>query len=832
MAPALHRRPAGPGAGGKQLRGKGGKMKKRKGSHAPAGRTKSGNTGTEGGKRFSVKKQGKKIRPHASGKSKGREQKQKNAKAAGCRDAKKTSQASRTSDRDELKAWEFQSRKGNKQKASFQTKNPGSVEEQESASAATAKHRPRSGVKPAKQRKSFEEQLREYLDEQTGRTGKAAGSGAETSHAGAGERKTRTAFCGENGEEENQQAAESQDASAAVESLSVSKKRKLMSEMKLSHRNEDAGYIKQCFRLYGHLLATRPEQQNSGTPQVAERVKDLFDFILPRVREGDRHLCTSRALQALLKFGSKEQRQQLWTILKGDFAELCMGKTMCQVAMKFYLYGDRATQEEISQLLSRNKEIFFSKFGARVWEYVYTSTKSARGQQQMLNAVVLPPLAMVRHPEYQEAPTFFDLFEKFDVETRKLTMEHIASLLQKFVDKELLDKAPVHRMLKIYTQLANEEQINALLQMTVEGFLRLASTKDGVDAMVRLLGYATAKQRKAIVKEMKKVMVSMTTNPVDYLLVLRLLCTVDDTKLLRDVLIKELTKDMGAIAFDPQGYFVLLQLLDTSSEPCKHLPLHTRQMLQLPAPTSLKPFDLRIGELRGPIVEALEKELEETAGRSSSNSSLSSSPPKKLRKSNVGMKKRADAEPSDGDGEQEGDDEAEETQKRKSTFKAWLENQYASRVFLEFVKVTKSPKILQLLLGELSNDATLLRSFVDHPQTQRLLSSLVKQADETWEVTGSPERPTEQDKGKSKQSFIEALWRVLAPHLSAVLASRGVFLATDILQASRRLNAKTLEKQIVQVLEGDVLKQARESVQAQGLSTAGLHVLSSKLKEN
>nr|CEL77675.1 TPA: hypothetical protein BN1205_099570 [Toxoplasma gondii VEG] len=806
-------------------------MKKRKESPAPAGRTKSGNRSTEGGKRFSVKKQGKKFRPHASGKNKGREQKQKNAKAAGSRDAKKTPQASRTSDGDELKVWAFQKEKGKKQKASVQTKNLGSVEKGQSASAARAKPKPRSGMKPAKQRKSFEEQLREYLDEQTGRTGKAAGKEAETSQAGAGERKTGTAFCGEKGEEGNEQAAESQDASAAVESLSVSKKRKLMSEMKLSHRNEDAGYIKQCFRLYGHLLATRPEQQNSGTPQVAERVKDLFDFILPRVSEGDRHLCTSRALQALLKFGSKDQRQQLWTILKGDFAELCMGKTMCQVAMKFYLYGDRATQEEISQLLSRNKEIFFSKFGARVWEYVYTSTKSAKGQQQMLNAVVLPPLAMVRHPDYQEAPTFFDLFDKFDVETRKLTMEHIASLLQKFVDKELLDKAPVHRMLKIYTRLANEEQINAVLQMTVEGFLRLASTKDGVDAMVRLLGYATAKQRKAIVKEMKKVMVSMTTNPVDYLLVLRLLCTVDDTKLLRDVLIKELTKDMGTIAFDPQGYFVLLQLLDTSSEPCKHLPLHTRQMLQLPAPTSLKPFDLRIGELRGPIVEALEKELEETAGRSSSDCSLSS-PPKKLRKTNVGMKKHADAEPSESGGEQGGDDAAEETEKRKSTFKDWLENQYASRVFLEFVKVTKSPKILQFLLGELSNNATSLRSFVDHPQTQRLLSSLVKQADETWEVAGSPERPTGQDKGQSKQSFIEALWLVLAPHLSTVLASRGVFLATDILQASRRLNAQNLEKQIVQVLEGDVLKQARESAQAQGLSTAGLNVLSSKLKEN
>ncbi|CBZ55331.1 conserved hypothetical protein [Neospora caninum Liverpool] len=837
MAPAaLHRRPAGRGAGGKQARGgKDLKLKKGKGSSA-AGRSKGKKGAVEGGKRFSVKKKGKKSRPHASGQKKA-EQKQKHAKSAGSgrvagrKEAgeKKRPQANRTSAGDELEEWDFREGRG-KEKKAFPQKKRASSDKRRSASASGEKpakeRKPRAGEKPAKKKKSFEEQLREYLDEQAGRTGKRAGDAQETSPAPRSEKEVQTASAEKGGGVET----ETQDASSAVDSLSVSKKRKLMNEMKLSHRNEDAGYIKQCFRLYGQLLATRPEQQNAGTPQVAERVKDLLEFILPRVKEGDRHLCTSRALQALLKFGSKEQRLQLWAILKDDFAELCLGKTVCQVAMKFYLYGDKETQEEITQLLSRNKDIFFSKFGSRVWEYVYTGTKSAKGQQQMLNAVMLPPLAMVRHPDYQEAPTFFELFEKFDVETRKLTMEHIASLLQKFVDKELLDKAPVHRMLKIFTRLANEEQLNAVLQMTLEGFLRLAATKDGVDAMVRLLGYATAKQRKSVVKEMKKVMVSMTTNPVDYLLVLRLLCTVDDTKLLRDVLIKELTKEIGTIAFDPQGYFVLLQLLDTSSEPCKHLPLHTRQMLQLPSPTSLKPFDVRVGELRAPIVEALEKELEEAAERPSTASLCS--PPKKMRKNHLGMKASAEAEPSEGEGQQEGDNGAEETEKTKGAFKDWLENQYASRVFVEFLKVTKSPKILELLIGELGNDEKSLRGFVDHPHTQRLLSSLVKQADETWEVAGSPERSTEHSDGNSRPSFIGSLWLVLAPRLSAVLASRGVFLATDILQASRRLHAKALEKQIVQALEGDALQQARKTVQAEGLSTAGLDMLSSKLKEN
>ncbi|PFH34378.1 hypothetical protein BESB_075300 [Besnoitia besnoiti] len=825
---AAIRRAAGRGPGG----GKGAKGKKGKSFRAGGGPKKHGKSAAgsaAGEKKLGVKKRGKKPgSAFSADRKKGKGKPGPTAKKGPEGGRGKTKEnVHRKANGDELRAWDEKQNAGGKQcdrrkmhaeGKPFASKGKvGTLAEGGKTLGETRKERGDKNAPLKKKKKSFEEQLQEFLDEQEGRTKKRT---RETEQGDASvpeeERPAPSA--------PDSKAAEGHEGSAGegstqLGSLSVSKKRKLMNEMKLSHRNEDAGYIKQCFRLYGQLLAARPEQQNADTPEVAQRVKALFDFVLPRVKAGDRHLCTSRALQALLKLGSKTQRQQLWAILKENFAELCMGRTSCQVAMKLYLYGEKETQEEISRLISGNKDIFFSKCGARVWEYVYTATKSAKGQQHLLNAVMLPPLAIVRHPDFQAAPNFPSLFEKFNAETRKLTLEHISSVLQKCVDKELLDKAPVHRILKFFTQLADEAQLTATLQMTLEGFLRLASTKDGVEAMVRLLGYATAKQRKIIVKEMKKVVVSMTTNAVDYLLVLRIFCTVDDTKLVRDSLIKEMTKDIGGIAFDAQGYLVLLQLLDTSSDGSKYLPPHGRQMLQLPSPTSLKPLDARLRELRDPIVEALTREVVESAEKPDTPTAS----PDKCRKPAAGKRGAPEdlaSAQAEADGADAGDSAAEKT---SSSFQDWLENPHASRVFLELLKITKCPKILQALLGALGKDEAQLRGLVDHPRTQRLLCNLVKHADETWKMA--------EDGEDANSSFVEALWRVLEPHVAMVLASRGVFVATDVLQAARRLNDQKLAEQMVRVLGGDALKQARQNAQTQGLSTAGLDVLSSKLTE-
>lgn len=62
-----------------------------------------------------------------------------------------------------------------------------------------------------------------------------------------------------------------------------------------------------------------------------------------------------------------------------------------------------------------------------------------------------------------------------------------------------------------------------------------------------MLGFATAKERKGFVKGLKQHCVAFATNAVDCVLLLRLLLTVDDTKLLSEQILKARlhTRDRG-----------------------------------------------------------------------------------------------------------------------------------------------------------------------------------------------------------------------------------------------------------------------------------------------
>ncbi|CDI74920.1 hypothetical protein, conserved [Eimeria praecox] len=62
-----------------------------------------------------------------------------------------------------------------------------------------------------------------------------------------------------------------------------------------------------------------------------------------------------------------------------------------------------------------------------------------------------------------------------------LLSETLNSNVQKFVDKELLNKVYVHRILKGYCNVASSEQLSALWKTVAEGALQLATTKDGVE---------------------------------------------------------------------------------------------------------------------------------------------------------------------------------------------------------------------------------------------------------------------------------------------------------------------------------------------------------------
>lgn len=393
--------------------------------------------------------------------------------------------------------------------------------------------------------------------------------------------------------------------------LSGSKRRKLLRLVMNSRTADDKVFVHQAYQLYNDILRSiRTAEGPEGPPlkhankTLKSRVAKAISFLEEPLARKDRHSCTARLAQICLKHADEESRAKLWEILFDDFVEFCGCKSFHHVAMKLFLYGTDEQKTRIVNKLASRKDIALTKFGATVWEYIYTAQKNSVAQQKLLNCLMLEPSVLVAVPKASECHSFSQVVALLSETQRTQALENVGNLVQKFVDKELLNKAHVHRITRGICSVASPEQLTAIWKTVAEGALHLATTKDGVEALVRLLGYASAKERKTVVKALKQHCVAFATNPVDSPLLLRLLMTVDDTKLLTDHIIKELMPAALQLAFDPYGHLVLLQLLHPEGI-CKQLPAHYQELLALPSPTSLKASLARQGELRPPVVAAL-----------------------------------------------------------------------------------------------------------------------------------------------------------------------------------------------------------------------------------
>ncbi|CAK0865329.1 unnamed protein product, partial [Prorocentrum cordatum] len=157
-----------------------------------------------------------------------------------------------------------------------------------------------------------------------------------------------------------------------------------------------------------------------------------------------------------------------------------------------------------------------------------------------------------------------------------------------------------------FCEHAGEEQLRELAEKCCGGAPYLLSSKPGAEALLRLLGAANAKQRKAFCRDIKGKFVALATNAVDFPWV-RLATTVDDTVLLTKTMFAEWAADLDTIAEDKYGHKVLAWFF-RPDDPHIFSP-YERSCIALPSPTSLKAADARRTELvralRPPLRTAL-----------------------------------------------------------------------------------------------------------------------------------------------------------------------------------------------------------------------------------
>lgn len=382
---------------------------------------------------------------------------------------------------------------------------------------------------------------------------------------------------------------------------------------------------KQVTKLFSELI--KPERSRTG----AEVVKDILAVLGQRPSSLAQYCSRdigSRVIQACLKWGSNQQRRHLFSELKADVPKLAVDRYGHVVVLKLLRYisrtaGQRKPTEEEKKVRMQNLREFLECFrgknlhatfyhrqGCRVINAIYYSEAvSAKEKRRLLHDVAVPQSVALIRRESPGNRTLKQVLHAEDLtqEQRGTIMSHLREAAERAVDKELLANDIVHLVFEAFCADASEAQLRNLADKCMAGVPYLLSSKPGAEALLRLLGVATSKERKELCRELKGKFHALAMNGVDYLVMMRLTTTVDDTVLMVKTVLAEWLTDLPTLCFDKYGHRVLAWIF-RPDDPHLFSP-YERKCMGLPSPTSLKAAETRRQELlralRAPVRSVL-----------------------------------------------------------------------------------------------------------------------------------------------------------------------------------------------------------------------------------
>lgn len=370
---------------------------------------------------------------------------------------------------------------------------------------------------------------------------------------------------------------------------------------------------KEVTKLYGELI-------NPGRERKAEVVVGELLELLKQRKDGLEEYCSkelgSRVVQALLKWGTIKQRRAVLLALKEHIPKLAVDRYGHVVVLKLLAYVSRTSKErkpsdEEKKAQTQNlrdlmesfrgknlHSIFYHRHGCKIVNAIYFSESvKTTEKRRLFHEVAVPVSVAMRRSELPGSKTLRELITATDLsaDQRQAMLSHLREAVEKAVDKELLGYNIVHLMYQVYCEHASEAQLKDLAEKCMPGAPYLLSSKPGAEAMLRLLGVVSAKDRKTLLKDLKGKFPALAMNSVDYLVMMRICSTVDDTVLLGKTMLAEWAEEMEELCFDKYGHRVLAWLFCPGD---KHLfSPYELQSLALPAPTSIKEPEKRRQEL-------------------------------------------------------------------------------------------------------------------------------------------------------------------------------------------------------------------------------------------
>ncbi|CCE66267.1 hypothetical protein TPHA_0P01090 [Tetrapisispora phaffii CBS 4417] len=380
--------------------------------------------------------------------------------------------------------------------------------------------------------------------------------------------------------------ATGENASSHVE------QRKLLKERKMQRKGgSEVQHIKS---LWERLRVKTPPMPRPVREKLSNEIWELAkDCISDLVLKHD----ASRVVQTLVKYSSKERRDQVVNALKGKYYLLATSAYGKYLLVKLLHYGSKQSRQLIiDELHGTLRKLMRHREGAYVVEDLFVLYATNEQRQQMIKEFWGSEYAFFR--ESHKDLTIEEVCES-STEKRNIIARNLITTITASVEKGSTGFQILHAAMREYVKIASEKEITEFIELLQEQLAELVHTPEGADVACTLIAKANAKERKALIKNLKNHADKLIKNEHGNMVFITLLLTVDDTVLVFKSFGPSIKEIFSELVIDKFGrrplLYILLGLDGRFFSPI--LKKELERYIKMSEATSKKPIDTKRAEL-------------------------------------------------------------------------------------------------------------------------------------------------------------------------------------------------------------------------------------------
>ncbi|KAF5737025.1 putative Penguin [Tripterygium wilfordii] len=270
---------------------------------------------------------------------------------------------------------------------------------------------------------------------------------------------------------------------------------------------------------------------------------------------------SSRVLQTCVKFCSQSEKDAVFEELRPHFLTLACNTYAVHLVKKML---DNASKKQlagfISSLRGHVASLLRHMVGSVVIEHAYQQGNATQ-RQELLMELYSTELQLFKDLTLMKESRLLDVMSKLGLQKASV-LRHLSLVIQPILEKGIVDHSIIHRVLIEYLTIADKSSAAEVIeQLSGPLLVRMIHTRDGSRLGMLCVKHGSAKERKKIVKGMKSHISKIAHDQYGSMVLVCIVSTVDDTKLVTKIVLRELQTILKELVFDRNGRRVLLQLL-------------------------------------------------------------------------------------------------------------------------------------------------------------------------------------------------------------------------------------------------------------------------------